>query len=254
MREDEVPSLAQDEVHLWHTSVADFITTPIERWTELLCEDELQRFQSIVSQRLQNEYVLARALCRITLSRYEPSIPPRMWRFERNPWGRPHVVLPSNARPLDFNLAHSYGVVVMAVTYLGREVGVDLEAVDPAHAGLDIARLYFAPTELAAIQRLPLVHQVERFFEIWSAKEAYIKARGFGLSMALNAFAIDIERGRSEGSIAAHLTSTPQDDDPRLWQFLVSDLPPRHKLALCVRRTNPDKCVRVRWFPFKPQC
>jgi 4'-phosphopantetheinyl transferase len=252
MHPTEPLALPPDEVHLWHATLRDWDVAQIERWRSLLSEDEGQRLERLAFDRLKHEYLLTRALCRITLSRYWPSTGPAAWRFQRNAWGRPRAMVAPHGLLLDFNLAHSHGVVVMAVASPPRQVGVDVELVERDCAAWDIARRCFSQAERSGLESLPLARRVERFFELWSAKEAYIKARGFGLSMPLDAFTVDIESGTGEGATAAWLASVPPDDDPQLWALTLFDFPPRHKLALCCRRSYRTESVAVRWFPFAP--
>jgi 4'-phosphopantetheinyl transferase len=129
---------------------------------------------------------------RTVLSKYV-DIAPRDWRFAVNEYGRPSIAAEhTDARGIEFNLSHTDGLVVMAVTR-GRAIGVDVENVRTREVDIDIVDRYFAAEEVAALRALPREKQKQRFFECWTLKESYIKARGLGLSIPLERFAFDLE-------------------------------------------------------------
>ena len=121
---------------------------------------------------------------------------PRTGDSSRNVHGRPEILdRPAGVPDLRFNLSHTDGLIACAVT-IGREVGVDVE-----HVGRrlthDIAGRFFAPREVADLKSLPVAEQPRVFFDYWTLKEAYIKARGFGLALPLGDFAF---RPRAAGA------------------------------------------------------
>ena len=90
------------------------------------------------------------------------------------PGGRPYV--PGAA--LDFNLSHTGGWIALGICQGGR-LGVDLETIDPTFPALEIASEFFLPAERDWIAAGP----VDRFFHLWTAKEALMKATGRGMSL-----------------------------------------------------------------------
>lgn len=129
---------------------------------------------------------------------------------------------------LHVNLAHSGGLVAVAVTHLGP-VGVDVEEVVPDRATLDIAARFFAPEEEAALAALEAGAQVGAFFETWTRKEAFLKATGLGISRGLASFAVGVggpaSLGRVDGGPPA----------PRWW-LVDLPVPDRWRGALAVER------------------
>jgi len=117
------------------------------------------------------------SLLRECLSRYVPC-PPARWRFTRNPNGKPAVA--AAPRPLAFNLSHSNGWLAIAVT-AGAPVGVDIEYCDPRRDVLRLARRYFHPGEVAALEQRDAAGRRALFYDLWTLKEARIKARGGAL-------------------------------------------------------------------------
>ena len=98
---------------------------------------------------------------------------------------------------LRFNISHTDGLIACAVT-IGREVGVDVEHIN-RHLTHDVADRFFAPREVADLQSLPDEEQQRVFFDYWTLKEAYIKARGFGLALPLGDFAFTLQSAESAG-------------------------------------------------------
>ena len=213
----------------------------LDSYRALLSQDEHERMARLVFDRDRRAFLLTRALVRTTLSRYA-SISPAEWQFVANVHGRPEILgRPPGAPDLRFNISHTNGLIACAVT-IGREVGVDVEQV---HRRLshDIVGRFFAPAEVTDLRRLPLAEQERVFFDYWTLKEAYIKARGFGLALPLGDFAFKLEP-----PAAPTIAFEPSlEDDPATWQFLQDWPTPQHRLGLAVRREGADLPVRIRF-------
>lgn len=110
-------------------------------------------------------------------------------RFAYGAFGKPRLE-DSDVR---FNVSHSHGMAMIATTR-GREVGCDIERIDPSFADDKIPERFFSPYEVAALRALPASDQCEAFFRCWTRKEAFIKACGMGMSLALDSF--DVSLGR----------------------------------------------------------
>jgi 4'-phosphopantetheinyl transferase len=211
-----------------------------EAYRALLSEDEHARMARFVFERDRRAFLITRALVRTTLSRYA-AVPPAQWAFIANVHGRPEILdRPAGVPDLRFNLSHTEGLIACAVT-IGREVGVDVEHIQ-RRLTHDVAGRFFAPREVSDLKALPADQQARIFFDYWTLKEAYIKARGFGLALPLADFAFAL-RPPAPPTIAFE---PALDDDPATWQF-VQDWPtPVHRLALAVRRDGADLPVRIR--------
>lgn len=197
-------------VHVWLAPEAladDPAIAP--RLRALLTEEELakqQRFSVDSPRRLD---LVARALQRRVLSHFVPAVAPRDWRFEIHEMGRPSIA-PGLAPDLDFNIAHTAGLVVMAVGQDSR-VGIDVEAF-ARRRNLEIARRYFSPREIAGMEALPAENQPRRFLELWTLKEAYLKAIGTGISGGLGTMTFEFDSGGITFERAA-------DPDAARWRF-----------------------------------
>ena len=234
----------QDAVEIWLVDPAqaddpalcaayDALASPTER-------EKIYRYRF---ERDQHLCRVARALVRTTLSLYCPEVAPQDWRFSENEYGRPDVAPGQCELDIRFNLSHTHGLIACAVT-VGRDVGVDVERRDRLTKPLEIADRFFSPHEVQALHRLPAHEQVDRFFRYWTLKESYIKARGMGLSLSLEAFSFEVERS---DAIAISFVP-PIEDDPQSWQFYAEDLGSNYALAAGVRRgLGSDLPIRVEW-------
>jgi 4'-phosphopantetheinyl transferase len=227
-------------VDLVHTADAETWARHEAGYRALLSPDEDARMKRLVFERDRRRFLLTRALVRTMLSRYA-SVAPAAWSFIANVHGRPEILdRPRGVPDLRFNISHTEGLIACAVT-IGREVGVDVE-----HIGRrlthDVAGRFFAPREVADLHRLAADEQHRVFFDYWTLKEAYIKARGFGLALPLADFAFRL----SPPSPPAISFEPSLDDDPGTWQFFQDSPTPQHRLAVAVRREGADLPVRIR--------
>ncbi len=175
------------------------------RLVSLLAPEELERRNRMATESGRRQQLLARALQREVLSRHEPRVPPREWRFVRGESGRPSLAPPFDASGLNFNLAHTPGLVVMAVGRVAR-IGIDVEAVDKA-VPMPVARRYFSAREVAALHALAPEDQPRRFLRLWTLKEAYLKGMGEGLAGGLDSMSFSFD---GEAGVAFERASDPQ--------------------------------------------
>jgi 4'-phosphopantetheinyl transferase len=192
----------------------------------------------------------SRALQRRALSACTgPSTPlttgvaPDAWRFVAGTLGRPEIAAPAIASPLRFSVANTHGLVGCAVT-LGRDVGLDLEPWrDDAPA--ELIERCFAPDERAALLALPAAARPRRFVELWTLKEAYLKARGIGLDPPLELISFALDDGPPRLALDPALA-----DDAAAWQLALWAPTPSHAAAVCVRRGDgPPLTIHRRWDP-----
>lgn len=220
-------ALSPWEVHIWQVRVWEVPQDCLERYPALLTEAERARWQRFVFTKDRHHYLVARALVRCVLSRYGP-IAPQDWRFSENPYGKPEIVPVPGLAPLRFNLSHTEGLAACAVT-LEHAIGVDVENWGRSQLTLEIAQSFFAQAEVDYLKTLPPEDLQEALFAFWTLKEAYIKAKGIGLSLSLKSFAFTLEP-------LGIRFSQPADDDPTLWQFARVYPTHQHRLALAVCR------------------
>ena len=212
----------------------------LDAYRILMSKDEHERMARFVFEKDRKAFLLTRALVRTMLSRYS-SIAPADWKFIANVHGRPEILdRPAGVPDLRFNISHTDGLIACAVT-IGREVGVDVENVS-RHVTHDVAGRHFAPREVSDLRKLPDSEQRKVFFDYWTLKESYIKARGFGLALPLGDFAFTLNPPHPP-----EITFEPAlNDDPASWQFLQEWPTPQHRLAVAVRRIGGDLPIRIR--------
>jgi 4'-phosphopantetheinyl transferase len=233
--------LPEDEVHLWHLDPERLDAVALERCRELSDEDERRQEQRFRVEPARRLHLAARGLVRTRLSLYTGE-QPRAWRFAPGRWGRPEIAAPGGHAWLRFNLSHTRGRVVCALAR-GAEVGVDVEHTGRGGRLLEVADRYFAPLEVEELFSLPEPARLPRFFDYWTLKEAYIKARGMGLALPLSRFAFRLGR---LGPIRV-VFEPPLEDDAGAWQFERLGWPPHHQAAVAVRRgSGPERRLVVR--------
>jgi 4'-phosphopantetheinyl transferase len=167
-------------VHAWQLRPSELRAPEVrDRWLFLLPADERSQYHQFRTGGMRESYLAARVLCRVTLSRYTGADPSE-WRFGKGPHDKPTLVGPDRFNSLRFNLTHTNDLVICVVTRAG-EVGVDAEETSrPVDASL-VARHFLSRREEARLANLPPRERIERFFEQWVLKEAYVKATGTGL-------------------------------------------------------------------------
>jgi 4'-phosphopantetheinyl transferase len=205
-----------------------------------LAPDEEKRRARYLFEHSRLEYLMTRALVRSTLSRYAP-VAPEAWTFVANEHGRPAIAAAEHAW-LHFNLSNTHGLIACAVAR-DLEVGVDVEDTERNTETVSIADRFFSAREVAALRALPEALQRGRFFDYWTLKEAYIKARGMGLAIPLDQFSFLLDEAPP-----IRIAFDPRlGDDERAWQFEQFSLSARHKTAAAVRRgAGPDVRFVVR--------
>ncbi len=226
-------ALPADEAHILYTRQEN-IRDPelLKRYADMLSPDERKQWQRFKFEKHRHTYLVAHALVRCALSRYS-DIEPAAWEFMRNNYGRPDVSRPVAWRPIRFNLSHTTGMVAVIVAW-DREVGVDVEWIDRPNLGPGIANRFFSPQEVRDLRALPEETQQKAFFNYWTLKEAYIKARGMGLSIPLDQFSF---RLRSDEPIG--ISFAPElEDDPNSWYFERHTPTNSHTLSLALRSPN----------------
>ncbi len=219
-----------DQVHLWTFGIDGPVDVAIaHRLQGILSADEQTESRRFHRTRDQYQFIVARALVRLALSQYVP-IPAGWWRFERDYYGKPFVTAPQIWPPVQFSVSHTEGLIACLVTRL-CEAAVDVEKVEYARDLRLVAREVFSPAELIALSELSGSNWTTRFFDIWTLKEAYSKARGLGLSLMWKDISFELGSGNS---ICAHFTSA-LNDDPSAWAFWRHRLPTRHTVAVAAK-------------------
>lgn len=227
------------EVHIWTAEEAgDYPTERFESW---LSAQETRRYHRYIRKRDRDLFLLAHALLRHTLSQYA-DVEPADWSFEIGEHGRPELTGPLADIDLRFNISHTPGLAAVLISDR-VDAGVDVERRGTVADRAKLARRVFADAERVALDGLTLEEVDHRFYEFWTLKEAYIKARGLGLNLPLRKFAFSIDRERD----IAIAFEEPVRDDGAQWQFALWQPGTEHQGALAVRRgAEQDRAIVFR--------
>ena len=222
------PALGATEVHVWavplHGDPAPF--------GELLSSSEHERLRRFRFADHQRRYQIGHGALRRILGGYLDR-DPREIAFRQGPRGKPYL---DGDGPF-FNLSHSGKLALIGIA--ATELGLDVEKVRHLESLTQIAQRHFSDTEFGALERL---HEADRelaFYRCWTRKEAYIKALGEGLSMALDSF--DVSLCEEPKFLACH----DGREDPKLWSMLDVSPGPEFVSAVAMRATGITvKCFR----------
>jgi 4'-phosphopantetheinyl transferase len=120
-------------------------------------------------------------------------LPPDKIEFGYGPNGKPSLSEMHKSN-ICFNVSHSQEMGLFAFARCG-DLGVDIEEIKPDFKGEQIAAHFFSDEEIAGLAKLPPLLADKAFFQCWTGKEAYVKARGKGLSFPLRDFSIAFVNG-----------------------------------------------------------
>jgi 4'-phosphopantetheinyl transferase len=229
-------TLAPDQVRIWYHLTEALDEAGVERATAVLSESERTRGQRFLFARDRRDYAAAHALTRAALSRCG-DLAPQQWRFQDGAGGKPSLAADAGSPALIFNLSHTHGLVACAIA-AGGDVGIDVEGIDRRIGAEQVAARFFSSSEQAGLARCPAGERAKRFFDLWTLKEAYIKALGHGLSHSLSTFGFELNEPGSIGFMP------PPDVDVAMWQFALFEPTDRHRMAVAVRG-EPDRIWRI---------
>ncbi len=171
------PSLKNGEIDVWKVDL-ERDPRDLDSFFQLLSDDEKVRANKYVFARDRGHFIAGRGMLRKIIGGYLDKSPDEI-KFSIRHYGKPDLT--GEASDLRFNVSHSRGIAVIAVS-LKREIGVDIEFVDPDFDVFSVAKNIFSAEEILRIEALPLNLQTATFFAGWTRKEAFLKAMGDGLS------------------------------------------------------------------------
>jgi 4'-phosphopantetheinyl transferase len=221
--------LQSNEIHLW--IVEDQLLTDqllLEKYQNLLNVEEQKRFERLVFPKHKKQFLITRALLRSVLGGYLQQAPEELV-FARNAYGKPRIASFEKSLPLSFNLSHTNGLSVLAVT-LEHDLGVDAEYLTRKVDILKLAQRYFSEQEFLELSGLGVKEFNQRFFNLWTLKEAYIKACGMGLAIPLKDFSFNF----SDKGIGISFDEA-REDNSELWQFWQFEYKTKFEVALALK-------------------
>jgi len=194
--------------------------------------DERSRAARFYFRRDRERFIVARAILRVILGRYLNRAPESL-SFSYGSHGKPALASKSGAEPICFNTSHSQGMALYVVTR-GREIGVDLELIRDGLAVEQIAEQFFSRREISALCSLPAELRRRAFFLCWTRKEAYIKARGEGLSLPLDQFEVSLTPGQPAALVSV------REDSNEAYRWSLEELFPAANYAAALAVEGRD--------------
>jgi 4'-phosphopantetheinyl transferase len=232
-----------DQVHLWVAFVNQIAKEKFFfGYRDLLNSAERQQEDRFCFDADKRRYLVTRALVRTVLSRYI-SVRAEELTFATGPNGQPKLSsYGSLAQHIRFNISHTSELVILGVSNRCA-IGVDVENCHSCRPVKAMASRFFARDEIVELSALPLSGQLMRFYECWTLKESYIKARGKGLSIATSQFSF-LFPGNNTIRMSMDMGLADQPSRWRFWQLRASA---DHLVAICAEqgtRTVPSLVVR----------
>jgi 4'-phosphopantetheinyl transferase len=223
-------TINHEQAHLWVCDPCKLRGTGhLSRYLGILSPAERERMQRFHFEPDRLAFLAAHGLARTALSSCAPSVPPEGWVFGDIGNGRPEIVAPHVKSVLRFNISHTPQLVACLVT-VQIDCGIDVETLDRVIDVRWFADRVLSRAEYARILAVPTHAQRDLFFKHWTLKEAYVKARGYGISFPLERCAFEL---RPEGIKAGFEASL--NDDETDWQFAQWAPTERHLLAVALR-------------------
>ncbi|MBF0118094.1 MAG: 4'-phosphopantetheinyl transferase superfamily protein [Desulfobacterales bacterium] len=216
--------IKNDEIHLWLSypnEIQDLFL--LKNYEKLMTEEERIQHKKFHFPKHRHQYLVSRALMRTILSQYT-NIKPEDLSFIKNKYGKPEI-----SQDIRFNLSHTDDLIALGIV-LKQDIGVDVENINRQGNFLEISDRFFSKIEVQNLNNLPLEKRLIRFFDYWTLKESYIKAKGMGLSIPLEQFSFHISENMTiQISFDKILT-----DNPSNWKFWLMSPSQIHKLAVAI--------------------
>jgi len=217
------------EIHLWFAfpeAIRD--EEALSEYRRMMSPEERRRYQRFHFEKHRHQFLVSRGLMRTMLSRYT-QIRPEDLRFSKNRHGRPEIDGTDVSSGLRFNLSHTDGLVACAVVWR-HDIGVDVEDTQRRVEFSKIADRFFSPREMCELRTMTPERKRLLFFDFWTLKEAYLKARGSGLSLPLDSCSFH----RPGDDRISVLFDARMKEEPSRWLFWTLSPTARHRAALAV--------------------
>lgn len=227
-----------DEVHIWLVPL-NITDAFLQRLEKLLSRDERERAARFKFEKHRKHFIAARGQLRLLLAAYIGQEADQLC-FSYNRFGKPSLEKSSSSQPMQFNISHSHEFALMAF-HPEWELGVDIEWMKPDFDGLHLVKRFFSQNEQKQMEEVPDALKKEAFFNGWTRKEAYIKARGRGLNIPLAKFSVSLNPDQP-----ARLIETTHDPEAlNFWKLQAIPAPQNYKAAIVVRASSFKSVLRI---------
>lgn len=229
-------NLENSQLDVWFVHY-DEVTDSLlkEQYKKLLSEDEIVTMGKFVLSNDRLEYLVTRAALRVVLSEYNVHINPKKWFFKTNKYNKPYVANAGLDRPIYFNLSHSKNLIVLVVSRI-EEIGVDVEHLRRGGSIFELAGSVFNDIEMQQMNELLGSKKRIRYFDLWTLKEAFLKAKGVGLHQPLSTFSYIFDEDDE-----FHLNLYDEDDEfPENWGFWRIYSSKEHAISLAIKEKSQE--------------
>ncbi|HXD11351.1 MAG TPA: 4'-phosphopantetheinyl transferase superfamily protein [Anaerolineales bacterium] len=219
--------LTGSDLHVWCASLIGS-ADELARYESMLAQDEKARAGRFYFERDRDRYIFGRGILRTLLGGYLRLSPDQI-NFTYEPDGKPAVEHISPEHKLQFNLAHSNAWAVYIFGW-DRLVGIDIEHIRPLQDANHFAGQYYTARESELINSLSGDEKWATFYKIWTCKEAFLKAKGTGLTVPINHAEISLQTSNS-----AHLASIDGDtEQAAVWRLEIFNPIANYQAAIAV--------------------
>lgn len=232
--------LEQNQIHIYKIKLG---TEPLAHEKEnILSTDERERAERFKFPIHRQRFITCHSALREILGKLL-NLPPAEIQFSCNKYGKPSLKNLTDQKRLSFNLSHSEEMAVVGCAW-DTEIGIDIEKIKPIDNVADLTKRYFSENESNQFTQAENNEKMRVFFNGWTAKEAFIKAHGKGLSMDLKSFEVDI--GNHHQPKLLYVKWDPAESDR--WSFYRFE-PQKDSLATLVYRGKNYQIEEYNWNP-----
>ena len=225
--------LLNGDIDVWRANL-DAPEREISRCIDWLSPDEKKRANRYYFNRHRQRFIVRRILLKKLIGAY---LNINAWDvlLDRNQFGKP-LLAHQRVGQLQFNLSFSNNLALFAFSR-SNAIGVDIEIINDTVIGENIVQRHFSSNEIATFISLPCEQQAEAFYNCWTRKEAWVKARGMGLSIPLDSFEVSLTPGEP-----ARLISTSEyANKPSEWSMFSLTPAPGYTAAVAVQAATTNK-------------
>ena len=233
----EYHKLLATQAHIWFCHPSEFDNSyELDLAKNWLSKEELKKYQKIFYKEDRIQYLVSHVMLRRVLSEYI-DLHPKLWQYDSNSYGKPFISYKHKIINLQFNLSHTRRLIALIITQK-ENCGIDIELIRPLNDYFNIARLVFSQNERITMSKINNNDVLKNyFFSLWTLKEAYIKARGIGLSLDLKKISFSFGKNKS---INLFIESELHDHSDS-WQIDLFPVNPDHMCGVCLHTMEKDK-------------
>jgi 4'-phosphopantetheinyl transferase len=233
-----------DMIHVWRCSL-DLPSANLENLLGILQPDEFERAKKFYFEKDRNRFIAARSILRSILGLYLNENPDQI-KIGYTSFGKPVLVPGSYFQNLHFNLSHSENLALLAIASEGN-VGIDIEQI---RYDLDIEALasrFFSKEEICVLEKMDAEKKMEVFFQLWTRKEAFLKATGKGLSFPMEHCDVSSADNRNFSPVIIPITDISDQSN-----WYVMDLEPAKEYMAAIASDRPNMLISLWDYSFNP--